>query len=270
VQFTKYHGLGNDFIFVEDFGGNLVPNGETLAKLLCHRQFGIGADGLVFITGDADLYTMRIFNGDGSEAEMCGNAIRCMADYLLDHGLSTGPTLPIGTISGTKEIRVQDGLYVVDMGEPDFSFSQGEVVKIDSHGVSWRAYPVSMGNPHGVVFVDKLASLDFLTWGPRLEAHEVWPQKANIEFTEVIASNHLQVRVWERGAGPTLACGTGACAATVVARRLGLVEEGPVKVSLPGGDLVIEWVEDNRVFMTGSATKVFTGIIDINNLESER
>ena len=270
MQFTKYHGLGNDFIFVEDFGGNLVPNGESLAKLICHRQFGIGADGLVLVTGDASQYTMRIFNSDGSEAEMCGNAIRCMADYLLEHRLATGPVLTIGTISGPKEIRVAGDLYVVDMGEPDFSFNKGEMVELDFHGEMWTAYPVSMGNPHGVVFVEDMEELDYCTWGPRLEAHSTWPHKANIEFTQVLSSNHLSVRVWERGAGPTLACGTGACAAAVVASKLGLVDAGPVRVTLPGGDLLIEWAADNRVFMTGPATKVFTGVININNLESER
>lgn len=270
VEFTKYHGLGNDFIFVEDFGGNLVPNGETLAKLLCHRQFGIGADGLVLITKNADLFTMRIFNADGTEAEMCGNAIRCMADYLVDRGLQKDSVLNIGTISGIKRIEIQDNQYVVAMGEPDFSFNQGEVVTMDSHGVSWTAHPVSMGNPHGVIFVDDLASLDFPTWGPRLEAHEVWPEKANIEFTQVVGLNHLQVKVWERGAGPTLACGTGASAAAVVATKLGMVNKDPVRVSLPGGDLLIEWDRDNQVFMTGPATKVFTGWINIKNLESER
>lgn len=270
MQFTKYHGLGNDFIFVEDFGGILLPNGESLAKFLCHRQFGIGADGLVLITGDASLYTMRIFNSDGSEAEMCGNAIRCMADYLLEHGLAIGPVLTIGTISGPKEIRVSGDAYMVDMGEPDFSFNQGESVELDSHGVVWNAYPISMGNPHGVVFVEDLAELDFFTWGPRLEQHTAWPQRANIEFTELLSPNHLQVRVWERGAGPTLACGTGACAAAVVASKLGLVEEGPIRVTLPGGDLLIEWTPDHQVFMTGPATQVFTGVINIKNLESER
>lgn len=261
MRFTKYHGLGNDFIFMEDFGGILLPNGESLAKSLCHRNLGIGADGLVLITHKEDLYTMRIFNPDGTEAEMCGNAIRCLADYLLKHGLVTGPEIQIGTISGTKEIRVSGELYVVNMGEPDFSFNNGEVVKFDSHGRSWVANPVSMGNPHGVVFLNDLDGLDFNTWGPRLEEAEVWPEKANIEFVEVLDPTHLRVRVWERGAGPTLACGTGACAAAVVSSKRGLTK-GPVRVTLPGGDLSIEWAANNEVFMTGPATKVFTGRVD--------
>jgi diaminopimelate epimerase len=266
AQFTKYHGLGNDFIFMEDFGGNLLPRGEMLAKALCHRQLGIGADGLVLITKDVGLYTMRIFNADGTEAEMCGNAIRCMAHYLLQEGLAQGPVIEVGTLSGRKEIRTADEWYVVDMGEPDFSLSQGGEVEVLSHGVSWTAYPLSIGNPHAVVFVDDLAALDFATWGPRLETAEVWPQGANIEFTQVLSPNHLKVRVWERGAGPTLACGTGACAAAVVASRLGLTQEltvGAIRVSLPGGVLAIHGGLDNHVFMAGPAVRVFSGSIDI-------
>ena len=272
-QFDKYHGLGNDFIFMEDFGGNLLSKGEMLAKALCHRQFGIGADGLVFITRQGGLYTMRIFNADGTEAEMCGNAIRCMAHYLLDHGLAQGPVIQIGTLSGVKEVRQADEWYVVDMGEPDFSFSQGNSVEIVSHDVSWTAYPVSMGNPHAVVFVDDLASLDFTTWGPRLEAAKQWPNGANIEFTQVLSPNQIEVRVWERGAGATLACGTGACAAAVVSSKLGLTQgltAGAIRVSLPGGVLAIHGGFDNHVFMSGPAVKVFSGSIDISKIEKER
>lgn len=260
MRFTKYHGLGNDFIFVEDFGGILLANGENLAQSLCHRHFGIGADGLVFITGDSNLYTMRIFNSDGSEAEMCGNAIRCMADYLLRENLATGSVLQIGTISGTKEIQVSGDLYIVDMGEPDLSFNQGEIVEIEMENITWHAHPVSMGNPHAVVFMDDVENFDFFSWGSRLEQAKVWPHKANIEFTQVLSPNHLKVRVWERGVGPTLACGTGACAAAVAAIKKGLTT-GPVRVSLPGGDLTIEWKENNRVYMAGPAKRVFTGTI---------
>lgn len=271
MDFTKYHGLGNDFIFMEDFRGKLAANGENMAKILCHRQFGIGADGLVLITETDDLFTMRIFNSDGSEAEMCGNAIRCMADYLLKHSLVKGPILQIGTMSGIKEISVNNNLYVVDMGEPNFSFNEGEAVKINSHNELWTADPVSMGNPHGVIFVDDLENLDFHIWGPRLENASVWPEKANIEFTQVLNVNHLKVKVWERGAGPTLACGTGACAAAVAAIRRGFVNSS-VRVSLPGGDLTIEW-KNNHVFMAGPARKVFTGTLEqsiLNDFEEEK
>ncbi|NMB00960.1 MAG: diaminopimelate epimerase [Firmicutes bacterium] len=262
MRFTKYHGLGNDFIFLEDFEGLLLPQGEFLAQKLCHRNFGIGADGLVLIVKDAGLYTMRIFNADGTEAEMCGNAIRCMADYLLQEGLVSGQLLHIGSLGGTKEVRVEEGTYIVDMGEPDFSTDLGEKITVLSQEHPWTIYPVSMGNPHGVVFVEDLADLDFEFWGPRLESDPIWPNKANIEFAQVLSSNHLKVMVWERGAGPTLACGTGACAATVVAIKQGLVT-GPTRVSLPGGDLSIEWGPNNRVYMSGPATKVFTGDIKL-------
>ncbi|HBG01116.1 MAG TPA: diaminopimelate epimerase [Firmicutes bacterium] len=272
VQFTKYHGLGNDFIIVEDGKGILLPQGEMLARALCHRQIGIGADGLVLITQTSDLYTMRIFNPDGTEPEMCGNAIRCMADYLVKEGLVEGPIIHVGTLSGVKEISILGDHYVVDMGEPDFSFGQGEGVEISLSGLTWTAYPVSMGNPHAVVFVDDLEALDLFRWGPRLEGAEVWPHGANIEFTQVLNSQHLQVRVWERGAGPTLACGTGACAAAVVAARQGLTRNfgaGGTLVSLPGGDLTIRVGPTNRVLMIGPAQKVFTGQIDVSRVERE-
>lgn len=268
MDFTKYHGLGNDFIFIEDFAGKLVANGKHMAKILCHRQFGVGADGLVLITEVDNLFTMRIFNSDGSEAEMCGNAIRCMADYLLKKDMVKGSVLQIGTISGTKEISINDDLYVVDMGKPSFSFNKGEPIDISLQGGKWTADPISMGNPHGVVFVDDLATLDFHNWGPRLENAAVWLEKANIEFTQILNANHLKVKVWERGAGPTLACGTGACAAAVAAIRRGLVNS-PVRVSLPGGDLLIEWKAD-RVYMAGPARKVFTGKLEQSILNDSK
>ncbi len=273
MKFVKYHGLGNDFIFIEDLGGMLLPQGELLATTLCHRQFGIGADGVVLVTKQADLFTMRIFNADGTEPEMCGNAIRCMADYLLLGGFVTGSIIHIGTLSGVKEIRVSDNLYSVDMGEADFSFSQGEAMEVVSHGQTWTTYPVSMGNPHAVVFVDDLGELDFETWGPRLEQADVWPRGANIEFTQILRPDHLKVKVWERGAGPTLACGTGACAAAAVGARQGFTRkltDGAIKVSLPGGELTIHGGEDKHVHMTGPAVRVFSGCIDISGLRRER
>lgn len=266
MRFTKYHGLGNDFILVEDFSERLVSQGELLAKTLCHRNFGIGADGLVLITKPTDLFTMRIFNADGTEAEMCGNAIRCLADFLLQTGLVSGKSFKIGSLGGTKEIHVDKDRYVVDMGEPDFSFNRGKELSITTEARTWTVYPVSMGNPHGVVFVEDVESLDIDTWGPYLEHDSVWPQKANIEFVQVLASNHLRVKVWERGAGATLACGTGACAASVVANREGLTT-GPTKVSLPGGDLLIGRETNNHVYMAGPATMVFTGNVDLKAIE---
>jgi len=263
--FSKYHGLGNDFIFMEDFGGKLLPEGEELERLLCHRHFGIGADGLVLITKEAGLFTMRIFNADGSEAEMCGNAVRCMAHYLLDQALAEGPALRIGTLAGVKEIVASGGLYRVDMGEPDL---EGPL-SLAASGREWICHPVSMGNPHAVVFVDDVDEVNLAMWGPTLENHPVWPQKANIEFVQVVSANRLKVRVWERGAGPTLACGTGACAAAVVSIREGFVQS-PVEVVLPGGELTIEWSAGNHVSMSGPATKVFAGRIDLEALKGGR
>lgn len=273
MQFTKYHGLGNDFILVEDFDGVLLSRGASLAITVCHRQFGIGADGLVLITKVAGLYTMRIFNADGTEAEMCGNAIRCMADYLLQEGLVTGSAIQVGTLSGVKEIQIKGDLYTVDMGAADFSVSQGEAVEVFSHGQAWTTYPVSMGNPHTVVFVDDVDQVDFETWGPRLEVADTWPRGANIEFTQVLAPDQLKVKVWERGVGPTLACGTGACAAATVGARQGFTHDltaGGIKVSLPGGELIIHEGQDNHVYMTGPAVRVFSGCINIPRLERER
>ncbi|NLM41585.1 MAG: diaminopimelate epimerase [Firmicutes bacterium] len=267
--FTKYHGLGNDFIFLEDLEGNLLPQGEQLARLLCDRHFGIGADGLVLIIRGEDRFTMRIFNADGSEAEMCGNAVRCMADYLLRQGLAEGPVLQISTLAGVKVIQAADGLYRVDMGEPDFSSHGGGPLRLTASGQEWLCHPVSMGNPHAVVFVDEVDAVNLAMWGPTLENHPVWPQKANIEFVQVLSRNRIKVRVWERGAGPTLACGTGACAAAVTSTRLGLTES-PVQVELPGGGLTIEWKMGSHVFMSGPATRVFSGTVDLEALRSGR
>lgn len=263
VRFSKYHGLGNDFIFIEDFAGQLTARGAELARRLCHRNFGIGGDGLVFITKMMGLYTMRIFNADGSEAEVCGNALRCFADYLLKRGLLTGQNIEVNTLSGVKRISASGGQYTVDMGEPDFSFNHGRPLGVVSHGQSWSLHPVSLGNPHGVAFLENLEDFDFTFWGPRLEKASIWPRGANIEFTQVVNAQHLRVRVWERGAGPTLACGSGACAAVAVADRLGLTR-GTVKVTLPGGDLFIEHGAENRMFMTGPAERVFDGVIDLD------
>lgn len=262
LRFTKYHGLGNDFIFIEDLGRNLVPNAERLAESLCHRKTGIGADGLVLIARSNDLYSMQIFNSDGTQAEMCGNAIRCMARHLVDEKNFTEPVLRIETVGGVKEVHIHHQLYAVDMGEPDLSFNSEEPVEIFLDGKEWIVHPVSMGNPHGVAIVPDLDSLDFHKWGPILESHPVWPNKANIEFVQVLDRDYVRVRVWERGAGPTFACGTGACAAVVVCARLGLTER-EVTVSLPGGDLLIEWAPNNHVWMTGPAVRVFSGEVEV-------
>jgi len=261
MKFWKYHGIGNDFVLVEDFAGERVSGAPELARDVCRRHFGIGADGLVLITTAQGLYTMRIFNPDGSEAEMCGNAIRCVAHHLFAEGYAAGSSIQINTLSGVKEVRRAGGLYAVDMGEPQFEgkdLPAAGVQAVDAAGISWKVHPVSMGNPHGVVFVDDAAAVPIAAWGPALEKHPVWPAHANIEFVQVTGPAELQVRVWERGAGPTLGCGTGACAAAVWAARLGLAER-TVKVKLPGGELEVRWENDNHVWMMGPAVRVFAG-----------
>lgn len=268
MHFTKYQGLGNDFILIEDFEEKLLPRAGVLARRLCRRRWGIGADGLVLITLAAGLYTMRIFNPDGSEAEMCGNAIRCLAHHLLRRGLVEGTVIFLGTVSGSKQIKVSDLQYTVAMGSPDFSFNGGKALEFSSHGQTWLIHPVSLGNPHGVVFLEDLQGFDFAAWGPRLEQASFWPQGANIEFVQVLSPSQLKVRVWERGAGATLACGSGACAALAAAVRLGLAEEKAV-VSMPGGDLKVEWKKGEQVFMTGPAVQVFSGSVDPDQIREE-
>lgn len=270
------HGLGNDFIVVA--GERELPEGASdLAVKLCDRHFGIGADGLVYILASerAD-FLMRIMNPDGSEAEQCGNAIRCVAKYVYDRGLISKDTVTIETLgAGVQQLRIEaeGGKTVkvrVDMGEPILSglavpttIDLNPVIghPIEADGREFRFTAVSMGNPHCVIFVDDAASFDLHKWGPLLETHPLFPRKTNVEFVTVTSRSHAVMRVWERGAGPTLACGTGACA-TLVAAVLGGLTDRTATVSLAGGDLLIEWnEEDNHVYMTGPAAEVFTGTL---------
>ncbi|CAN7459339.1 diaminopimelate epimerase [Paenibacillus sp. LjRoot153] len=274
MKFTKMHGLGNDFIVVA--GEKELPAGaDQLAIQLCNRFFSIGADGVVFIlpSEKAD-FQMRIINSDGSEAEQCGNAIRCVSKYVYDHKLIDATEITIETIgAGVQKVQVhvQDGRVVtarVDMGEPILQGLQvpttvdaDEVIDypIEVDGTSFRFTAVSMGNPHCVIYVEDAVNFDLATWGPKLEAHPMFPRKINVEFATVRDRAYTDMRVWERGAGPTLACGTGACA-TLVSSVLNGLSDREATVSLKGGDLFIEWLEeDNHVYMTGPAEEVFTG-----------
>ncbi len=274
MNFTKMHGLGNDFIVVA--GEKELPTGaDQLAIQLCNRFFSIGADGVVFIlpSEKAD-FQMRIINSDGSEAEQCGNAIRCVSKYVYDHKLIDATEITIETIgAGVQKVQVhvQDGRVVtarVDMGEPILQGLQvpttvdaDEVIDypIEVDGTSFRFTAVSMGNPHCVIYVEDAVNFDLATWGPKLEAHPMFPRKINVEFATVRDRAYTDMRVWERGAGPTLACGTGACA-TLVSSVLNGLSDREATVSLKGGDLFIEWLEeDNHVYMTGPAEEVFTG-----------
>ncbi|TBL78326.1 diaminopimelate epimerase [Paenibacillus thalictri] len=276
MNFTKMHGLGNDFIVIA--GERELPaDASSQAVKLCSRFFGIGADGLVYILpSERADYRMRIINSDGSEAEQCGNAIRCAAKYIYDHGLiDPGKTeLAIETIgAGVQSVQLQledgkVGTVRVDMGEPvleglkvpttvDLEIVKEHPLEVD--GRKFRFTAVSMGNPHCVIYVDDAVHFDLHTWGPKLEVHPLFPKKINVEFATVQSPERIDMRVWERGAGPTLACGTGACATLVSSVINGLSDRRAV-VSLKGGDLLIEWSpEDNHVYMTGPAEEVFQG-----------
>lgn len=277
MQFFKVHGLGNDFILV-DLVKQEWPGGEDLsesARRLCHRQFGIGADGLVLLHSSprADVF-MQIINPDGSEAEMCGNAIRCVAKYLYERSGIKKEVMHIETRAGVMVPRLvlENGRVAavrVDMGIPRLERQDipmigppGQVINepLVLEGQAFHVTAVSMGNPHCVLFVPDVERVDLHGLGPKLEKHPLFPRKTNVEFVQVLNRGEVRVRVWERGAGPTLACGTGACA-TVVAGVLNNYTDREVKVHLPGGTLLIEWKEDDHLYMTGPAEEVFCGQI---------
>ena len=270
MKFTKMEGLGNDYIYVNAFDEDIEERElPTLAKKISDRHLGVGSDGLVLIMGsDRADFRMQMLNSDGSEAEMCGNAIRCVAKYVYEKGLTDKRELEIETLAGIiKPAILDDGLIRVDMGEPvlkgkdipsliDKDPVVGEKIEIDGRKIAFTL--VSMGNPHAVTFVDDM-QFDIATIGQRVEGHPLFPNKINTEFIEIVDRDKINMRVWERGAGETMACGTGACAA-VVAACLNDLTERIVAVHLLGGNLIIEWNErSNRVFMTGPATFVFEG-----------
>lgn len=276
MEFTKMHGLGNDFIVVSG-EPKLPDNASQLAIKLCDRNFGIGADGLAYILPSAKAdFMMRIMNSDGSEAEQCGNLIRCVAKYVYDHQLINREEITIETIgAGVQKVQlnVVDGKVStvrVDMGQPILqgtqvptTVDQDQVINypIEVDGREFRFTAVSMGNPHCVIYVDDAVNFDLHTWGPKLEVHPMFPKKINVEFVTVRNKQYTDMRVWERGAGPTLACGTGACA-TLVSSVLNGLTDRSATVSLKGGDLFIEWNEaDNHVYMTGPAEQVFKGSV---------
>lgn len=278
MKFTKMHGLGNDFIFLDHFLGAEELGAEerdyaALARKLCHRQFGIGGDGLIAVLPSqvADV-RMRIINSDGSEPEMCGNGIRCLARFAYDRGYVKSNPLKVETLAGvlTLYITLENGQVEgvrVDMGEPILE-AEHIPVQVPGHpvldavlevgGEEIRFTAVSMGNPHCIIFVPDTEKVDFERLGPAIESHPLFPRKTNVEFVQVLSPREVKMKVWERGAGPTLACGTGACA-TAVAAILNGKTERTVKVHLPGGDLQIEWGADNHVYMTGPASYVFKG-----------
>lgn len=278
VPFVKMHGLGNDFVIVEDFDASLSLSPQTVARA-CDRHLGIGADGLIAVQhGSVEgSFYMHYFNADGSLAEMCGNGVRCFAKYLHDRRLIEGSELVAQTLGGPKRISVHTddaGSFTaasVDMGTPvltpadipvDVDGDYAQDCPVDTSEGTFRFTGVSMGNPHAVVFVDDVAEAPVRTAGPLIETHRIFPNKTNVEFVQVVPGERLRVRVWERGVGETLACGTGACAAVVAATLRCAIGRRAV-VELPGGELDITWQDDDHVLMTGPATEVFSGSIDL-------
>lgn len=277
MQFTKMHGLGNDYVYINCFEEK-VENPSELARFVSDRHFGVGSDGLVLIlpSEKAD-FRMRMFNADGSEAEMCGNAIRCVGKYVYDNKLTGKKTITVETLAGVKILELFTGkdqkvnLVRVDMGEPilnprDIPVDSGmerfinEPVEI--MGEEYHVTCVSMGNPHAVTYVGNVKEFPLERIGPLMENHPLFPRRINAEFVEIVSRTHLKMRVWERGAGETMACGTGACA-VLVASCLNGLSERKAMVELLGGNLTIEWNEENnRVYKTGPAVSVFKGFLD--------
>lgn len=272
IPFTKMQGIGNDFVMIDALRDGL-PEGDLaeLSKFVNDRRFGIGGDGLILLErGDRAPFRMRMFNPDGSESEMCGNGVRCFAKLARDHGHIGEPIVDVETGAGVLRLEITpDGRVRVDMGTA--KLTRGEIgivgppdepfVELPLEGGLWGT-AVSMGNPHLVIFVDDVAAVDLQEIGPRMERHELFPRRVNVHFVQLVDRGTLVQRTWERGAGVTLACGTGACAVAVAGVVTGRSDRS-VSIHLPGGDLQIEYREDGRVFMTGPAETVFTGSLSI-------
>ena len=281
IEFVKMHGLGNDFILIDCLSKTLGDSSflSSLAKKLCHRNFGMGADGLILILSSekADL-RMRIYNSDGTEAQMCGNGIRCFAKYAFENNLISKIKFTVETLAGiiTPELIFKgkeiSGIKV-DMGIPKLKRREipmegenaptvvDETLKIDSKYI-FKITCVSIGNPHCITFVNDVQSISVDEIGPKIENHPLFPEKTNVEFIQVLNRKEINFRVWERGVGETLACGTGACAA-LVASVLNKKSERQAIIHLTGGDLDIQWADDGHVYMTGPAELVFRGEMEI-------
>lgn len=277
MRFTKMHGLGNDYVYVNCFKEK-VEHPSEVARFVSDRHFGIGSDGLIMINPSkvAD-FEMEMYNADGSRGEMCGNGIRCVAKYVYDYGLTDKTSISVETLGGIKylDLTVKDGkvaLVKVDMGKPELKPERIPIVSDEERVVNepiivgsmeYRMTGVSMGNPHVVVYVKDLEGVKIEQVGPKFENHGRFPKRVNTEFAKVLDRKTVEMRVWERGSGETLACGTGACAVAVASILNGMTED-QVTVKLLGGDLLIEWdQEEDRVYMTGPATVVYDGEIAI-------
>ena len=273
MKFWKMHGLGNDYLVIDNRDGKISDvEAAVLAVKLCRRRFSVGADGILFASNStvADV-KMQIFNADGSEAEMCGNGIRCFAKYCYENGIARKNEVVVETLAGNKRawLTIENDLVIsvmVDMGVPVLERSKipmlGEGTCVDEdlqvNGDSFKATCLSIGNPHCVIFVDAIYDFPVQRVGPKIENHQLFPKRTNVEFAQVLSKNDVKVRVWERGCGETLACGTGA-SATVVAGNLLKRLGGKVRVHLQGGDLEVEYAK--RLYLNGTAEKVFEGTL---------
>ena len=284
LNFTKAEALGNDYILIDIINNrsyySLIDIAPTLSQRLSDRHFGIGGDGVIFILPSEEYdCEMRIFNSDGSEAEMCGNGIRQVAKYYIEH-ISGKENIKILTKAGLREIKVLKGnnetKFVVDMGIPILEASKvplnTEIAKEDKlvdkeFDFGFLKVPIttlSMGNPHCVIFVEDLGKIEISEIGPKIEHHSLFPNRVNVEFVKIVNSNEISMRVWERGSGETMACGTGACASAVATMLTKLPNTNKLTVHLLGGDLIVEWnKENNHVYMTGGANLVFYGTMEL-------
>ena len=280
MKFTKMHGIGYDYVYVNCFKEK-IANPPEVSKYVSDRHFGIGSDGLIMINpSEVADFEMEMYNADGSRAEMCGNGIRSVAKYVYDYGLTDKTSISVETLAGIKylDLTIENGkvaLVKVDMGKPELNPANIPIVMEDENadkvvdelitvdGEEYRMTGVSMGNPHTIVYIDDVKGLEIEKVGPKFENHERFPKRINTEFVKVLDRNTAEMRVWERGSGETLACGTGACAVAVACILNGLTED-KVTVKLLGGDLQIEWDrEADHVYMTGPATVVFDGEIEL-------
>ena len=273
IKFTKMHGLGNDYVYIDAIHQK-IEDESSLAQFVSERHFGIGSDGLILICkSDIANFKMRMFNSDGSEAEMCGNGIRCVAKFVYDKGLTNSTTITVETLAGIKilHLNVKDGkveTVKVDMGEPILKpseipvTSEEEITKnliLKAEDREFKFTCVSMGNPHAITLLNDTKNFNVEKYGKILEVDKAFPRRTNVEFAEIVDKNNIKMRVWERGAGETLACGTGACATAVACYINGLTQR-QVNIELLGGILNIEWnEEDNHIYMTGPAVTVFDG-----------
>ena len=254
MRYTKMHGIGNDYLFVF---GEVPANAAQLAVKYSNRQSGIGSDGMIYI-GSSEIadFSMRIFNADGSEAKMCGNGIRCVAKFVREKGYTDKDELTVETLSGVKRLLIDGGGVTVDMGKAEIS----DDLMLD---LGFECTPVSVGNPHAVIFTDDVALILLRDIGPKIECNKAFPGRVNVEFVSGVGDNELRMRVWERGSGETFACGTGACASAAAAVSKGLCRKGePIKVHLDGGDLVITVKNDFTCLMCGPAEFVSEGNIE--------